>query len=77
MILLKCYSQFFLHHSPFLLRSTFHSQVLLTTMFLLSLSPSEIQIAVIWKRTSSNAFVDSFSDLLVSKQAAINAEYVR
>ena len=38
------------------------------------LNPSETQTAVIWKRTSSNAFVDSFSDLLVSNQAAINAE---
>ena len=38
------------------------------------LNPSETQTAVIWKRTSSNAFTDSFSDLLVSNQAAINAE---
>ena len=35
------------------------------------LNPSEIQTAVIWKRTSSNAFVDSFLNLLVSNQAAI------
>lgn len=41
------------------------------------LNPSEIQIAVIWKRDSSNAFVNSFSDLLVSNQAAVNAEYVK
>ena len=38
------------------------------------LNPSETQTAVIWKRTSSNAFVDSFSDLLLLNQAAINAE---
>ena len=42
-----------------------------------TLNPSEIQIAVIWKRDSSNAFVNSFSDLLVSNQAAVNAEYVK
>lgn len=41
------------------------------------LNPSKTQTAVIWKRTSSNAFVDSFSDLLVSNQAAINTEYVK
>ena len=41
------------------------------------LNPSEIQTAVIWKRTSSNALVDRFSDFLVSNQAAINAEYVK
>lgn len=41
------------------------------------LNPSEIQIAVIWKKASINAFVDSFSDLLVSNQAAVNAEYVK
>ncbi len=41
------------------------------------LNPSETQTAVIWKKASSNAFVDSFSDLLFSNQAAINAEYVR
>ena len=32
---------------------------------------------VIWKKASSNALVDSFSDLLFSNQAAINAEYVK
>lgn len=41
------------------------------------LNPSETQTAVIWTKASSNAFVDSFSDLLVSNQAAINAEYVK
>ena len=41
------------------------------------LNPSVILTAVIWKKASSNAFVDSFSDLLFSNQAAINAEYVR
>ena len=41
------------------------------------LNPLGIQTAVIWKRTSSNAFVDSLSDLLLSNQAAINAEYVK
>lgn len=38
------------------------------------LNPSEIQTAVIWKKASSNALVDSFYDLLFSNQAAINAE---
>ena len=41
------------------------------------LNLSEIQTAVIWKKASSNAFVNSFSDLLVSNQAAVNAEYVK
>ena len=41
------------------------------------LNLSEIQTAVIWKKDSINAFVDSFSDLLISNQAANNAEYVR
>ena len=41
------------------------------------LNPSEIQTDVIWKKASSNAFVNSFSDLLLSNQAAINAEYVK
>lgn len=41
------------------------------------LDPSGIQTAVIWKKASSNAFVNSFSDLLLSNQAAINAEYVK
>ena len=40
------------------------------------MNPSEIQTAVVWKRSSSNALVNSFSDLLVSNQASINAEYV-
>ena len=39
------------------------------------LNPSVIQTAVIWKKASSNALVNSFSDLLLSNQAAINAEY--
>lgn len=38
------------------------------------LNPVEIQTLVLCKKSSSNAFVDSFSDLLVSNQAAINAE---
>ena len=41
------------------------------------LNPSGIQTAVIWKKASSNALVDSLSDLLLSNQAAINAEYVK
>lgn len=39
------------------------------------LNPSGIQIAVVWKKASSNALVRSFSELLASNQAAINAEY--
>ena len=39
------------------------------------LNPSGIQTAVVWKKASSNALVNSFSDLLLSNQAAINAEY--
>ena len=41
------------------------------------LNPSEIQTSVVWKKASSNALVDSLSDLLLSNQAAINAEYVK
>ena len=41
------------------------------------LNPSGIQTAVVWKKASSNALVNSFSDLLLSNQAAINAEYVK
>ena len=41
------------------------------------MNPSEIQTAVIWKKASSNTFVNRFSDLLLSNQAAINAEYVK
>ena len=41
------------------------------------LNPSGIQTAVVWKKASSNALVNSFSDLLVSNQAAINTEYVK
>ena len=41
------------------------------------MNPSEIQTAVIWKKASSNAFVNSFSALLLSNQAAINAENVK
>ena len=39
------------------------------------LNPSGIQTAVVWKKASSNALVRSFSELLASNQAAINAEY--
>ena len=38
---------------------------------------SEVQITVIWKKTSNSAFVNSFSDFLLSNQGAINAEYVK
>ena len=41
------------------------------------LDSSGIQTAVIWKKASSNAFVNSFSALLLSNQAAINAENVK
>ena len=41
------------------------------------IDPSGIQTAVIWKKASNNALVNSFSDLLVSNQAAINAENVK
>ena len=41
------------------------------------LNPSETQTSVIWKKASSNAFVNSFSALLLSNQAAINAENVK
>ena len=41
------------------------------------IDPSGIQTAVIWKKASSNAFVNSFSALLLSNQAAINAENVK
>ena len=41
------------------------------------MNPSEIQTAVIWKKASDNAYVNSFSDLLLSNQAAINAENVK
>lgn len=41
------------------------------------LNPSEIQTAVIWKKASSNTFVNSFSGLLLSNQAAINTECVK
>ena len=41
------------------------------------LNPSEIQTALVWKKASSNALVNSFSDLLLSNQAAIDAEYVK
>ena len=41
------------------------------------LNLSEVQITVIWKKASSNAFVNSFSALLLSNQAAINAENVK
>lgn len=38
------------------------------------LNPVEIQTLVLWKRTSNSTFANSFSDLLLSNQAAINAE---
>ena len=41
------------------------------------LNLSEVQIAVIWKKTSDSACVNSFSDFLLSNQGAINAEYVK
>ena len=41
------------------------------------LDPSEIQTYVIWTKASSNAFVNSFSDMLLSSQAAVNAESVK
>lgn len=41
------------------------------------LNPSDIQTAVIWKKASNNLLVNSFSDLIFSNQAAINAEYVK
>ena len=41
------------------------------------LNLSEVQITVIWKKTSNSAFVNSFSDFLLSNQGAINAEYVK
>ena len=41
------------------------------------LNPSETQTSVIWKKASSNAFVNSFSALLLSNQAAINADNVK
>ena len=41
------------------------------------LNPSGIQTAVVWKKASRNALVNRFSDLLLSNQAAINAEYVK
>lgn len=43
----------------------------------MNLNLSEIQTSVVWKKASSNALVNSFSDLLLSNQAAINAEYVK
>lgn len=41
------------------------------------LNPAETQTAVIWKKTSNNAFANSFSDLLLSSQAAINAADIK
>ena len=41
------------------------------------MNPSETQTSVIWKKASSNAFVNSFSALLLSNQAAINADNVK
>ena len=38
---------------------------------------SEVQITVIWKKAANSAFVNSFSDFLLSNQGAINAEYVK
>ena len=42
-----------------------------------SLNPVEIQTLVLWKRASNSTFANSFSDLLLSNQTAINAEYVK
>ena len=41
------------------------------------LNPSEIQIAVIWEKTSDNALVNSFSDLLLSNHDTINFKYLK
>lgn len=41
------------------------------------LNPIEIQTLVLWKSTSNSNFANSFSDLLLSNQTAINAEYVK
>ena len=41
------------------------------------LNLSEVQIAVIWKKTSDSACVNSFSDFLLSNQGVIDAEYVK
>ena len=39
------------------------------------LNPVEIKTFVLWKSASNGTFANSFSDLLLSNQAAINAEY--
>lgn len=41
------------------------------------LNPKKIQTVVLWKKASNNAFANSFSDLLLSNQAAIDTEYVK
>ena len=41
------------------------------------LNLSEVQIAVIWKKTSDSACVNSFSDFILSNQGVIDAEYVK
>ena len=41
------------------------------------MNPSDMQTAVIWKKAAGNAFVNSFSDLLLSNQSAIKAENVK
>lgn len=41
------------------------------------LSKENVQTSVIWKKDSESAFVKSFSDILLSVRAEINAENVR
>lgn len=41
------------------------------------MNPSDIQTVVIWKKAAGNAFVNSFSDLLLSSQAAIIVSYMQ
>lgn len=64
----------FIENNAFANDDTYHEKAGCTIE---PLNPSEVQTAVIWKKASINAFVDSFSDLLISNQAANNAEYVR
>ena len=41
------------------------------------MNPSDMQTAVIWKKAAGNAFVNSFSDLLLSSQATIIVSYMQ
>ena len=41
------------------------------------LNPGKIQTVALWKKVSGSAFASSFSDLLLSDQAAVNAGYVK